>query len=116
MSSALARLPYRGSSSKNEPTSFVLATSRLFASQPAYVTEQPPFLNAAAAVVTRLPPLRLLRALKGLERDAGRGKEEEEEGGKPAVRFGPRPLDLDVVFYGGLRGSFFESENGSESG
>ena len=121
MSSALARLPYRcggGSSSKrgeesSHPISFVLATSRLFASRPAYVTEQPPFFNAAAAVVTRLPPLRLLRALKGLERDAGRGK---EQGGEPTVRFGPRPLDLDIVFYGGLRGKLFEEENEGEGG
>ena len=114
MSSALTRLPYYsrcGKKEQQQPNSFVLATSRLFASRPAYVTEQPPFLNAAAAVVTRLPPLRLPRALKGLERDAGRGKNEKE----PVMRFGPRPLDLDVVFYGGLRGSLFEDERLRES-
>ena len=33
------------------------------------------------------------------------------------MRFGPRPLDLDVVFYGGLRGSLFEeNERGGDDG
>ncbi len=70
--------------------------SRLYASPPAYVTDQPPFLNAAVAGTTRLPPAALLRALKAVEAGAGRG------GG--GVRFGPRPLDLDIIFYGGLTG------------
>jgi 2-amino-4-hydroxy-6-hydroxymethyldihydropteridine diphosphokinase len=41
--------------------------SRLYESAPAYVTDQPPFLNAAALVETALPPLELLRRLKGIE-------------------------------------------------
>ena len=41
--------------------------SRLYESAPAYVTDQPPFLNAAALVDTSLPPLALLRRLKEVE-------------------------------------------------
>ena len=41
--------------------------SRLYESAPAYVTDQPPFLNAAALVDTALPPLDLLRRLKDVE-------------------------------------------------
>ena len=41
--------------------------SRLYESAPAYVTDQPPFLNAAALVETCLPPLDLLRRLKDIE-------------------------------------------------
>jgi hypothetical protein len=45
----------------------VRCLSRLYESAPAYVTDQPPFLNAAALVETSLPPLDLLRTLKQLE-------------------------------------------------
>ena len=59
------------------------------------MTDQPNFLNAAVMARTELPPLGLLSLLKELEAKAGR-----EAGG---LRFGPRPLDLDIVFYGGLK-------------
>lgn len=45
----------------------VCRLSRLYESAPAYVTDQPPFLNAAAMVETVLPPLELLRRLKAIE-------------------------------------------------
>lgn len=41
--------------------------SRLYESAPAYVTDQPQFLNAALAVRTALPPRQLLAALKTVE-------------------------------------------------
>lgn len=71
----------------------VLRTSSLYETAAAYVTDQPSFLNAAALVRTSLPPLALLSALKGLEAAAGR-----DIAGAP--RWGPRPLDLDIIFYG----------------
>jgi 2-amino-4-hydroxy-6-hydroxymethyldihydropteridine diphosphokinase/dihydropteroate synthase len=71
----------------------VQATSRLYESSPMYVTDQPAFLNAAAEVRTTLPPLDLLRVLKDVERDMGRGF------GGDQIRWGPRPIDLDIVFY-----------------
>ena len=45
----------------------VAQISRLYESAPAYVTDQPAFLNAAALVETRLDPLPLLQQLKGVE-------------------------------------------------
>ncbi|KAL4451314.1 hypothetical protein ABPG77_009386 [Micractinium sp. CCAP 211/92] len=70
--------------------------SRLYESAPAYVTDQPPFLNAAALVDTALPPLDLLRRLKDIEAQLGRDLS------PAAQRWGPRPIDLDIVFYEGL--------------
>jgi pantoate--beta-alanine ligase len=50
------------------------------------------FCNGVAELRTTLPPLALLGVLKELERQAGRVL--------PAPRNHPRPLDLDLVFYG----------------
>jgi 2-amino-4-hydroxy-6-hydroxymethyldihydropteridine diphosphokinase len=52
---------------------------------------QPDFINAVAALLTRLKPRDLLAALKRLERGAGR-----RPGGQ---RWGPRELDLDLLVY-----------------
>ncbi|KAL4420775.1 hypothetical protein ABPG75_010431 [Micractinium tetrahymenae] len=76
-------------------TDQVRQLSRLYESAPAYVTDQPPFLNAAALVGTSLPPLELLRRLKDIEARLGRDL------GPAAQRWGPRPIDLDIVFYEG---------------
>jgi 2-amino-4-hydroxy-6-hydroxymethyldihydropteridine diphosphokinase/dihydropteroate synthase len=71
----------------------LLRLSLLYESAPAYVTEQPAFLNAALLARTDLPPLQLLYNLKQMEKAAGR----DLLGGQ---RWGPRVLDLDIVFYG----------------
>lgn len=55
---------------------------------------QGPFLNAAAAVETALEPPALLAELLRIEREAGRDRSRDQ------VRWGPRPLDLDVLLYG----------------
>jgi len=52
---------------------------------------QPPFLNAVVVGETSLPALELLRALKAIEHKLGR---------RPERRWGPRPADLDLLFYG----------------
>ena len=57
-----------------------------------YVTDQPAFLNAAALIATKQLPQELLATLKATEELAGRNT----EGG---ARWGPRPLDLDIVFH-----------------
>lgn len=67
--------------------------SRVLRTAPAYLVHQPDFLNMAVLGETRLPPRALLRALKRIERRLGR---------KPSVRNGPRPIDLDIIYYGGL--------------
>lgn len=49
------------------------------------------FLNAALKIKTKLKAAGLLKKLKTIEKELGRTK---------SVRFGPRPMDLDILFYG----------------
>eukprot|EP00977_Amphora_coffeiformis_P006182 scaffold1332_cov166-Amphora_coffeaeformis.AAC.10 len=74
------------SSSKLVKTSFLHETS------PMYVTDQPAFLNGAVELATTLPPLDLLNKLKRIEADLGRSLQN-------GIRNGPRPVDLDILFY-----------------
>jgi dihydroneopterin aldolase/2-amino-4-hydroxy-6-hydroxymethyldihydropteridine diphosphokinase/dihydropteroate synthase len=69
-------------------------TSFLYVTPPAYVTDQPEFLNAACRITTQLAPHALLAALKQIEQRMGRAK---------TVRFGPRNIDLDILFYDDLQ-------------
>ncbi|XP_024994503.1 folate synthesis bifunctional protein, mitochondrial isoform X1 [Cynara cardunculus var. scolymus] len=66
----------------------------LYETEPAYVTDQPLFLNSAIRAVTKLGPHELLSVLKKIEKEMGRTK---------GVRYGPRPIDLDILFYGKYR-------------
>ncbi|XP_068654893.1 folate synthesis bifunctional protein, mitochondrial-like isoform X2 [Aristolochia californica] len=63
----------------------------LYETEPAYVTEQPLFLNSAIRGTTKLDPHDLLKALKQIEKHLGR---------TDGIRYGPRPIDLDILFYG----------------
>jgi 2-amino-4-hydroxy-6-hydroxymethyldihydropteridine diphosphokinase len=49
------------------------------------------FLNAALKIQTRISPLKLLKDLKKIEKGLGRTK---------SVKYGPRAIDLDILFYG----------------
>jgi 2-amino-4-hydroxy-6-hydroxymethyldihydropteridine diphosphokinase len=69
----------------------VVARSSLYRTAPWGVTDQSPFVNAAALVDTALDPHALLAALKRIE---------TEEGRVTTFRWGPRALDLDVLAYG----------------
>lgn len=71
----------------------------LYETEPAYVTDQPLFLNSAVRGVTKLGPHELLGVLKRIEKELGRTN---------GIRYGPRPIDLDILFYGKLK---FSSEN-----
>jgi 2-amino-4-hydroxy-6-hydroxymethyldihydropteridine diphosphokinase len=76
------------------------AVSRLYATAPVGVVDQPPFRNAVAAVDVPSGPdpatgaTALLIALKQLERAFGRQDRE---------RWGPRELDLDLLVFGRAR-------------
>ena len=75
-----------------------LADTRLLGFSPLYRNpavgpgEQPDYVNAVAAVETRLAPHALLDALQAIEADLGRVR--------GTVRWGPRTLDLDLLLYG----------------
>ncbi|KAH0452673.1 hypothetical protein IEQ34_019972 [Dendrobium chrysotoxum] len=70
----------------------------LYESEPAYVTDQPRFLNSAVRGTTGLGPVELLKVLKQIEKQLGR---------TDGIRYGPRPIDLDILFYGSHK---FESD------
>ena len=70
--------------------------SCLYETAPAYVTDQAAFLNAACIVRVEdesvgACPVKLLDVLKRIEKRLGR-----KDGGE---RFGPRPIDLDILFH-----------------
>jgi len=71
-----------------------LARSRFYVTKPVGGGRQPDFLNAVIRAPAGLAPLALLRLAKSLERQAGR---------RPGRRAGPRPLDIDILDYGGRR-------------
>ncbi|MCB0176793.1 MAG: 2-amino-4-hydroxy-6-hydroxymethyldihydropteridine diphosphokinase [Anaerolineae bacterium] len=68
----------------------VTAVSRLYETAPAYVLDQPNFLNIALEGQTDLSPEALLDYLKGLEEQLGR---------ETSHRYGPRLIDLDILFF-----------------
>jgi 2-amino-4-hydroxy-6-hydroxymethyldihydropteridine diphosphokinase len=68
--------------------------SAIYETPPAYVADQPAFLNAALIGTTKMEPLALLYALKQSEIRLGR---------KESFRNGPRLIDIDIIFYGERR-------------
>jgi len=67
--------------------------SSLYETEPVGYAEQPPFLNAVCRAQTKLGPLQLLSVIKGIEASLGR---------VPSFPNAPRPIDLDIIFYGDL--------------
>lgn len=74
------------------PDSRLVAVSAAYASDPLGPPDQPRYLNAVAALDTRLAPLQLLDALQAIELAQGRERKDE--------RWGPRTLDLDILLFG----------------
>ena len=72
----------------------VVAASPVYETDPVGLTEQPAFLNAVVELDTTLEPLPLLDALLAIEAESGRER---------SIRFGPRTLDLDLIWYDGRR-------------
>ena len=67
--------------------------SSLYRTEPLGLLDQPWYVNAVAELDTPLEPLELLRALRELERSAGRRRSK-------GTRWGPRELDLDLLLVG----------------
>ena len=69
----------------------LVTVSHRFESEPMYLSEQPDYLNLAAMLTTSLSPLNLLEALVSIENKMGRVRD---------IKFGPRIIDLDILFLG----------------
>ena len=75
------------------PSVVVQQTSPIYETQPWGVTDQPAFLNMVLQGETHLFPQELLAYLKDLETKLGR---------TPTIRWGPRLIDMDILFYDDL--------------
>lgn len=64
--------------------------SSLYETAPVGYTDQPDFLNAVVRVRTTLTPRELLAACLAVERELGRERK---------IRWGPRTIDIDVLFF-----------------
>lgn len=69
---------------------YIEKLSSFVETEPYGYTDQPKFLNAVCLVETDLPPRALLNTLLAIEREMGRVR---------TVKWGPRVIDLDIVFY-----------------
>lgn len=69
----------------------VIRSSNLYRSAPVGGPPQPWYINCVLCIETSLSPQDLLAALQKLEVHHGRVR---------LLRDGPRPLDLDILFYG----------------
>src|SRR4030042_6957990 len=68
----------------------LLAKSSFFKTQPIGYTSQDWFVNGVIKIETDLEPLDLLRVLKAIESQLGRTE---------TFRWGPRTIDLDILFF-----------------
>lgn len=68
----------------------LLNTSSVYETSPFGNTEQENFLNAVIEIITSLTPRQLLYRLKEIEAEIGRTENE---------KWGPREIDLDIIFY-----------------
>jgi len=73
------------------PRTLVVRVSSLYDTDPVGEVDQPAFLNAAVWLETTLEPRELLWQLLLIEKRMGRVRSQ---------RWGPRPIDLDLLFYG----------------
>jgi len=71
-----------------------LRIASLYRSSPLSPISQPDYLNTAAVARTALEPEAILALAKALEFAAGRQHPAQ------TVRWGPRPLDIDLLLYG----------------
>lgn len=73
----------------------LLARSADYETPPWGVTDQPAFVNLCLKVETELPPRELLKRALAVEAGLGRDR-------AAGTRWGPRPVDIDILAYDGL--------------
>jgi 2-amino-4-hydroxy-6-hydroxymethyldihydropteridine diphosphokinase len=71
----------------------VLRVSSAYETEPVGNEDQPCFINCAAEIETALPPIELLKRLREVEDGLGRVRDE---------KWGPRTMDIDLIFYDDL--------------
>jgi 2-amino-4-hydroxy-6-hydroxymethyldihydropteridine diphosphokinase len=71
----------------------VTGVSHLYRTAPVGMVDQPDYLNLVVELRTSLEPVDVLTETQRIERAAGRVRD---------VRWGPRTLDIDLVWYDGL--------------
>ena len=76
------------------PTTKLLKISSLIETDPVGKTDQPQFINGVIKIETKLSPHELLENLQKIENDLGRVRDE---------KWGPRTIDLDILFYDDLK-------------
>jgi 2-amino-4-hydroxy-6-hydroxymethyldihydropteridine diphosphokinase len=69
----------------------IVKESPIYVTPPWGYEDQPDFLNQVIQVTTSLEPVSLLFFLKAVEDEMGR---------EATFRYGPRLIDLDILFYG----------------
>ena len=75
------------------PSIVVRQSSPVYETPPWGLTDQPAFLNMVVKAETHLEPAALLATLKRIDQELGRA---------PTVRWGPRVIDMDILFYDDL--------------
>ncbi|WP_151737930.1 2-amino-4-hydroxy-6-hydroxymethyldihydropteridine diphosphokinase [Paenibacillus tengchongensis] len=70
----------------------ILRCSNIYETEPVGYLDQPQFLNMAAALRTTLEPEALLQVMLEIEAQLGRVRD---------IRYGPRTVDLDLLWYEG---------------
>lgn len=68
----------------------VVKISSFYKTEPVGYVDQDWYVNAVIKIVTNLPPKELLSSLLKIEKDLGREREK---------KWGPRIIDLDILFY-----------------
>jgi len=68
----------------------IMATSAIYETAPWGKTDQPGFLNQCIEILTMHAPEELLRILQKIEKEIGR---------KTSEKWGPRLIDIDILFY-----------------
>lgn len=71
----------------------IIKSSAIYETAAWGITEQPDFLNQVILIETLLHPIDLLSTILQIETNAGRERTE---------KFGPRVIDIDILFYNNL--------------
>ena len=75
------------------PSTWLNKVSSLYQTKPISSIPQEDFLNIACELTSSLPPFTLLGQLQEIEKKLGKA---------PKPKDHPRPIDIDIIFYGSL--------------